>query len=210
MTGSELSLVTADSRLDIERARVYLAKCVSVDEVREVKDQAIAVAAYLRQRGAAGDIAIDAAIIARRAERRLGELLRDAPKDLGGRPPETGNNVLPVIPTLADHGVSKVQSSRWQALADVPEALFDATLAECAEQKRAPTYAGMARLAKQDSESPESPEPFHVLIALGVLREALTRVIDKARAEWPVSSHHAIAHLLRKMAKETDAKSDVS
>ena len=54
------------------------------------------------------------------------------PKNEGGRPPEkTGNTMLPVFeevtPTLSEIGISKMQSSRFQAVANIPEgALQDA------------------------------------------------------------------------------------
>jgi hypothetical protein len=64
----------------------------------------------------------DAAEIKLRAERKLGELLGAIDKDRGGNfnrsQPATGSS-KPV--RLQDLGVSKSQSSRWQAIAAVPE-----------------------------------------------------------------------------------------
>ena len=58
-----------------------------------------------------------------RCERKAGAFLAGVQKHKGGRPGKTGNGVLPV---LDDHGVSKMQSSRWQRLASIPDDEFDA------------------------------------------------------------------------------------
>jgi hypothetical protein len=69
----------------------------------------------------AAQVANDAAEFKLRAERRLGEVLKEMPKQHGARPSDTGlHHVTPR--TLSDVGVSKIQSSRFQQVADVPEA----------------------------------------------------------------------------------------
>lgn len=84
--------------------------------------------------GAQSDLAEDnkfilnqAAEIKIRAERRAGELI-PPDKDKGGGDTSTGNRVLPVQtpPKLSDLGISKMQSSRWQAIASIPEEDFEA------------------------------------------------------------------------------------
>jgi hypothetical protein len=50
------------------------------------------------------------------------------PKNEGGRPTETGSRVQPVSSTLEDIGIEKTQSSRWQAIAGIPEEMFDELL----------------------------------------------------------------------------------
>lgn len=67
-----------------------------------------------------------------RAERRCGELLAEMEKAKGAPGPgrgKAGSTVRPPFtdaPTLADLGISKTQSSRWQQLAEVPEEEFEA------------------------------------------------------------------------------------
>jgi hypothetical protein len=62
-----------------------------------------------------------------RAERRAGQLLKETEKAKGsagqGRPKKGGSAKTPPkkAPTLADIGVTKTQSSRWQKLADRSE-----------------------------------------------------------------------------------------
>jgi len=54
-----------------------------------------------------------------RAERKGGELLAKMPKKHGARPADTGSH--DVTPQLSDIGIGKMQSSRWQMIATVPE-----------------------------------------------------------------------------------------
>jgi N6-adenosine-specific RNA methylase IME4 len=90
-----------------------LAECVRVDEVKAIRDKAIAMQAYARQ-------AKDTTLIMRatelrmRAERRAGELLIEmAERDERPR----GRKKESHVATLSTIGVSKTQSSRWQKLA---------------------------------------------------------------------------------------------
>ncbi len=62
-----------------------------------------------------------------RAERRLGQMLKEQEKNEGGRPLKTGSSEVPVNsePTLSDMGISKKLSSRSQKMADVPEKEYE-------------------------------------------------------------------------------------
>jgi hypothetical protein len=66
----------------------------------------------------------------RRAERRAGELLAAMPTHPPGPAREIGDTLSPISdpPRLADLGIHKKQSGRWQAIARVPEEQLDADL----------------------------------------------------------------------------------
>jgi len=65
-----------------------------------------------------------------RAERRCGEMLRDMQKSTGGDAQRTRfQKGTESPPTLADMGIEKHQSSRWQKLAAVPETQFEQAVA---------------------------------------------------------------------------------
>ena len=103
----------------------FLWRCEAhrVDEVKPIRDKAVAVRTYAMQRKDRGmmDDAID---IWKRAEIRGGELLREmAEKGERSGPHGTGRTVRPV---LSDLGVTKTQSSRWQAFAALPVELQEA------------------------------------------------------------------------------------
>src|SRR6516165_12509478 len=87
-----------------------VAEARSVDEVKEIRDQAVAMAAYARQ-AKNKDLEADAVEIRMRATRRLDQL-RQAQKETvglneGGRPAKTGLSENPVLPTLAMQGIDK-------------------------------------------------------------------------------------------------------
>ena len=68
-----------------------------------------------------------------RAERRAGEMLAQMPKATGTRGQLAGgtSRVPPEnAPTLAAMDISKNESSRWQKLAAIPEAEFDAAVVQ--------------------------------------------------------------------------------
>lgn len=112
-----------------DAAKRALAEAHRVDEVKSIRDQAVAMQAYAQQ---AKDTSLitQATEIRMRAERRAGELLRDmaerneraSSKDTLAR----GRKLQPrEAPKLSDLGINKTQSSRWQRLAALPPEDFE-------------------------------------------------------------------------------------
>lgn len=148
-----------------ERARIALAEARSVDEVKGIRDAASAMKAYAIQ-AQDKQMEIDASEIRIRAERRLGEMLKWQEEHGGlnkgtrglGRPKIGGAHGEPPkqdTPPLADMGISKKLSARSQAIAAIPEAEFEATLAEHREEQEAVTSRTMEKLTKQKQRQEE-------------------------------------------------------
>jgi hypothetical protein len=66
--------------------------------------------------------------ISLRAERGLGEVTKHQDRNKGGRPPRTGPQIGPVIPTYADSDLDKRVVNRAQRLASVPAKTFEAAV----------------------------------------------------------------------------------
>lgn len=134
-----------------EAARQALQVASSVDEVKDIRDKAQAMAAYARQ---AKDTALVAwaTEIKVRAERRAGEMLAEMRVN-GSRADRSDN--LKTGPkshdatsgkTLEELGINKTQSSRWQKLAAVPEKQFEQAVAAAKEVAGEVTTAAVARM----------------------------------------------------------------
>lgn len=120
-----------------------------VDEVKDIRDKAMALEAYSRQaRNTENERR--ACEIRLRAERKAGELLSKTEKAKAGRPPENRSHDdtnYRGAPTLEALGISKTQSSKWQQLAAVPQEQFEAALA--GPQK--PTTNGILTTTREQS-----------------------------------------------------------
>ena len=143
-----------------EAARTALAEAHRVDEVKDIRDKAEAMAAYARQ-AKDQELILWATEIKVRAERKAGELLaataasgERAGQSEGGiraTAERWGNSSLDTTsypPTLSDMGISKDQSSRWQSLASMTDEHFETAVATAKETAGQVTTAFMLREAK--------------------------------------------------------------
>lgn len=145
-----------------EAARSALAECHRVDEVKDIRDKAEAMAAYARQ---AKDSALIqyATEIKVRAERRCGELLRTqiaTPSERGemgaqARWDGKSKGATSHLTTLADMGLSKDESSRYQQLADMPAEHFETAVATAKATAGEVTSAFMLREAAKHKDRPK-------------------------------------------------------
>jgi len=113
-----------------EAARRALAEAQRIDEVKDIRDQALAMRVYAEQARDSHLIEM-ATEIRLRAERRAGQMLADmrerGEREGGGRPEKRshGATVFASPTTLSEIGVTKTQSSRWQQLARLDDEAFE-------------------------------------------------------------------------------------
>ena len=134
-----------------DAARYALSIAVEVDEVKDIRDKAEAMAAYARQ-AKDTELVQWATEIKVRAERRAGQMLAEMPKAVGTKGQFAGGHTM-VPPaaeakTLADIGITKNESSRWQKLAAVTDTQFEQAVSAAKEVAGEVTTAAMLRAAK--------------------------------------------------------------
>lgn len=110
-----------------DAARRALAQAVRIDDVKQIRDMAMAAKAYAEQ---AKDYEMlnNATEIRERAERRAGEILIEMQERSERQKPgdADGSGVRPSAkPRLKDLGITKTQSSRWQAKARMRPETFE-------------------------------------------------------------------------------------
>jgi N6-adenosine-specific RNA methylase IME4 len=112
-----------------EAAKKALAAAYRVDEVKSIRDKAIAAAAYARQ-AKDRELIEHATEIRLRAEIKAGKLLRNLAAT-GGRQKSGDSNQHARSPkvTLQSMGITKQQSSRWQQKAALDEPAQEALIA---------------------------------------------------------------------------------
>lgn len=140
-----------------EAARTALAECRAVDEVKDIRDKAVAMEAYARQ---AKDTRMmqDAAEIKVRAERRLGELIAQQKATVGLNSGQLlrGSAMEPREdkPTLADAGIDKKLSMRSQQLAAMPDDQFETTIATARDTAQTVSSSMLLMMQKTKSRHP--------------------------------------------------------
>lgn len=146
-----------------EAARAAVQAAHDVDEVKDIRDKAQAMAAYAKQ---ANDTQMLEWVteIKVRAERRAGEML-SAMKVNGSRHTTVDNlKIGPKShdttsgPTLDSIGISKDQSSRWQKLAAIPEKQFEEAVAAAKEVAGEVTTAALLKIRREAVKKPAAPK----------------------------------------------------
>jgi DNA modification methylase len=152
-----LSLVDAEQML--EGAKNALATLQRVDAVKDIRDKAQALRAYLKQQKGGQRAQNAAASVKIRAERRMGQLLKETPKNEGAKGQLAGRDSSggPIMgppeentPTLAEQGITKNLSSRCQKIADIPDDVFENFVGSTEQSEESElTTAAVLKIAKQ-------------------------------------------------------------
>lgn len=146
-----------NSLIKYDTARFALQQAVEIDEVKDIRDKAQAMAAYARQ---ANDTKLVewATEIKVRAERKAGQMLTEMPKNPGNLKNSSRSHDVTTT-KLEDLGITKNQSSRWQKLAAVPDDQFEQAVSAAKEVAGEVTTAAMLRIEKQNRPATTPPKP---------------------------------------------------
>jgi hypothetical protein len=185
----------------VSHAKRLLAEAKTVQEVKGVRDQAEAMRVYLKQRDEGLEAQNMAAEIKLWSERRAGALLKEGlPRQTLGRPEKTSNDSTFSLPKLADLGISRDESSRWQCLANLSEADLEQHIEETKAAGKELTTAAALRYAKRSNVTDIETD----LKAL-TLHEAIDRLdtlIKSLFIKWPESYRDAMGHHLINLGQE--------
>ena len=140
-----------DALANIVAAKKMLEEAQDITSVLDIRSMATAAHAYATAQGAdeAAQIALE---IKLRSERKAGVFLKTQPKASGVR--LGGNKMLPPnnAPTLAELGVTKIESSRWQRIANISDERFEEYI-DKAKVKTQSALLSVAREIKQEMEA---------------------------------------------------------
>lgn len=186
----------------LDEASRAIASVRTIDEARELRDKAEAVKAYARKARLSREILVQASVIKARAERRLGEMIQEAPLAKGA----PGNQHTGPLPdesdrcTLDSLGLTKSDSSRLQKIAQLSDEKFEEHVGQAVAAEREVTTAGLLRLAKQQigpcpAEAVATTQPPGA--SVGSLRELLDRGerFHTIYADPPWSYSHQASHV---------------
>lgn len=166
--------------INLSQACRELAKANDISEVRDMADKAAAVQQYARRAKLGHDVENDAAEFKLRAERRAGELLLEAGFGQHGGDRKSSNGLL-----LEDMGVGKMQSSRWQQVANVPSETFEQYLAKTRDSGKLITTAGVVKLAARQPRQVEPQQLGAAAECYDSLREIMGRKFGCIYADPP-------------------------
>lgn len=136
----------------LSNATRALAEAGTLEEVTHIRDIAEAARTYARAAQLGLDAQNHAAEIKLRAERKAGEMLKQAKengeiKSQGG---DRKSNSHDASLKLADVGISYTQSSRYQAVASLPEEVFESHIVETKAEGKELTTADILREARSE------------------------------------------------------------
>ena len=183
--GRELVVIADEGAAVVERERREraLAEATTVGEVNDLAARAEAARRYLKRSKSALKKQNEAAFFRLRCLRKLGALLSTAPKHPGSRRlhDDTARRLhddTASPPTLAELGISKRDSAKWQRLAAIPEGLFNEHCRKIMEGGAALAEASFSALV---GRLREASARWTLPAALRRLHAAITN----ARRRWP-------------------------
>lgn len=134
----------------LSAARRAVAEAKSVNELKNIRNQAEAIRYAAIQAGMNVEIINDAAEMKLYAERRAGGMLAELEKRDGGHASKARSQPATELPpTLEELGITKDESSNWQAIASLAQEVYDDAIEKLKAANKRLTTAGMVKLAKK-------------------------------------------------------------
>lgn len=131
-----------DALVCIAKARTELAKATRLSAVMDVRNSAEAIRVYIKSAGESLEAQNAAADIRLQCERKAGELLADMEK-------HNGDPWSQDVTRLSDLGISKMQSSRWQLAASLPEDDYRQIVSRCDSLSKELTQSSVLTAARK-------------------------------------------------------------
>ncbi len=154
---TELTLAAATAL--IEGMRSELEQLTTPAEARPFIKKARSISKVLKTMHAGRELENLAAAVVIRAVHRAGEILAATPKHKGGRPrSKQTDDMMPGVPTLAEREINPTDSSRWQQIASIPEAVLEDYIAQRISEGQQITETGVLTLARRMASQIESRE----------------------------------------------------
>ena len=144
MKNELVKIETSLTLQNLNNAKALIEKA-NTAQLKEIISRAEALRVYAAQAKQGLIIQNQCAEIKLRAERRIGEQLKETPKLHGARTP---TELQDVTPSLKDLGIERIQSHRWQAVASLPEKEFEKHIAEVRKSNEELTTVGVIKLAR--------------------------------------------------------------
>ena len=142
----------------IDQARQALEAASTLDDVKGLRDKAEAMRIYAKQAKYSLDIQNRCAELKLRAERKAGIILGEMTTK-GGERHKSHDGTYERHSVLDEFDISKMQSSRWQAISKIPEDIFEQHVSKIKGAQTELTSASVIRLAnmlqKKDLDSPK-------------------------------------------------------
>ncbi len=138
-----------DFEMRLAAAERAIAEAIDLDQIKIIRDQAEALRAYAKNAKTTLNLQNRVASIKVKAERRAGQILVEMAERGERAGGYGGDRHSSRGLRLNDFSITKSQSSRWQVLAKLSDAAFNAEVQRVLDLGKELTTAGLLRFAKQ-------------------------------------------------------------
>jgi hypothetical protein len=173
------------------KARQALAQAKTIEDFKDVRDVGEAAIRLAKSRRDVGiEALLEAQEIVRRAERQLGAMLPSVVKRGGDRAKSHD------VTLLEDLGIERMQSSRFQKIAQLPDEDFESWVSGCREAGEEMTQAAALRLAAEYLADPIGRPERELCV---IVSEAFGAVYDKYASQLDESSRQYVIERLESL-----------
>jgi hypothetical protein len=194
----DVAVVDRDTILtNLSKCVTMLRECVSAEDAKKFIDVGAAAKVWAQRQKLGIEAQNSATEFVVRAERRLGEILRQTKRNQGGRPGKKPVTLEVQVSKLNEIGISRNLSSRAQRLTKIPPEKFEAAIAQTKKERKEITYTDITtKLLTPTVDVKPITSEVDAIIAriINIIKTELSRANKEGQSK--------IAHALSKYTSE--------